>query len=305
MTAPPVSVQHNSMSFRWFEDFDTANVLNAITPTYTDNLVQGGSTYGFWELLAYLDEVFYNQWIYLAEDCGMGLGAGLLITSLAVRLAFVPLVMYSQITGVKIKLLQPDQEELTESMKRHMKTGNREGAKLEREKMKKLRAQHGIYPMLSFLNVFQFPIHIVFISMINRLSYNYDIKPDILTDGFLWFTDLSAPDPYGVLPVIGGTLTLLNIMSTSTTNINPTMRRMKRYMYFFPLITIPIWMTFPSAFNLYWMTSSLLQLVILNLFRNLKFRQALGIPKFLPGSKLERLNTKVSKEVIKPKVYYQ
>jgi YidC/Oxa1 family membrane protein insertase len=240
-------------SFRWYDDTDTANILNAITPTYTDNLIGGGSTYGFWELLGYLDDFFYSNWIYLAEDCGLGIGTGLLIVSLSVRALFIPLAMYSQATGIKIKLLQPDQEEMTEIMKRHMKSGNREAAKIERQKMKRLRASHGIYPMFSFLNILQFPIHVVFISMINRLSYNYDIKPAILTDGFLWFTDLSSPDPYGVLPVIGGTITLLNILSTSTTNVNPMMRRIRRYMYFFPFITIPVWMTFPSAFNLYWM----------------------------------------------------
>mmetsp|Transcript_4262 Transcript_4262/g.4012 ORF Transcript_4262/g.4012 Transcript_4262/m.4012 type:complete len:143 (-) Transcript_4262:242-670(-) len=142
--------------------------------------------------------------------------------------------MYSQATGQKIKLLTPDQNDIQERMKRHMKTGNREGAKIERQKMKQLRSKHGIYPALSFLNILQFPIHMVFISMINRLSYNYDIKPAILSDGFLWFQDLSSPDPYGILPIIGGSVTLLNIMSTSTTNVSPMMRRMKRYMYFLP-----------------------------------------------------------------------
>lgn len=126
----------------------------------------------------------------------MGLGAGLLLTSFAVRFFFIPLAMYSQVTGIKIKLLQPDQQAIMDSMKRHMKAGNREAAAIDKQKLKQLRAKHGIYPMLSFLNVLQFPIHIVFISMINRLSYNYDIKPAIMTDGFLWFTDLSSPDPW-------------------------------------------------------------------------------------------------------------
>lgn len=296
-------MQQEDLTFRWMDDTDTANILNAVTPTNVDNIIQGGSTYGFWELLSYLDDVFYNEWIYLAEDCGFGLGAGLLLTSLSVRIFFIPLIMYSQITGIKFKLLQPDQDELQESMKRHMKTGNREGAKIDRQKIKKLRSQHGIYPALSFANVLQFPIHIVFISMVNRLSYDYSIKPAILTDGFLWFQDLSSPDPYGVLPVLGGTLNLLNIMSTSTANVSPTMRRIRRYMYLLPFITIPIWMTFPSAFNLYWMTTSLIQLILLNLFRNLGFRQMIGIPKFLPGTKLERMNMKATREVLKPKIY--
>ena len=83
--------------------------------------------------------------------------------------------------------------------------------------------------------------------MINRLSFNYDLNPAMLTDGFLWFKDLSAPDPYGILPLIGGIVSLLNILSTSTTTITPTMRKIRRYIYFLPLISVPIWMTFPAV----------------------------------------------------------
>jgi membrane protein insertase Oxa1/YidC/SpoIIIJ len=36
-----------------------------------------------------------------------------------------------------------------------------------------------------------------------------------LTDGFLWFKDLSAPDPTGILPLISGLISLLNVMSSS------------------------------------------------------------------------------------------
>ena len=85
--------------------------------------------------------------------------------------------------------------------------------------------------------------------MINRLAFNYDQCPSMLTDGFLWFKDLSAPDPYGILPLLGGLISLLNILSTTTTSITPTMRRIRRYVYVLPLISIPIWMTFPAVYQ--------------------------------------------------------
>lgn len=166
-----------------------------------------------------------------------------------------------------------------------------------------MRRTHGIYPMISMFNIFQMPVHLVYISMINRLSFNYDLNPAILTDGFLWFKDLSAPDPYGILPLLGGVVSLLNILSTSTTTVTPTMRKLRKYIYFLPLISVPIWMTFPAAFNLYWISSSLVQLTILNLFRNMKFRKFIGVPEYLPGTKLEALNTKSAMNVIKPKVF--
>jgi len=106
--------------------------------------------------------------------------------------------------------------------------------------------------MISLLNIFQVPVHMVYISMINRLSYNFDINPAILTDGMLWFKDLSSPDPTGILPVLGGVLSMLNILSTSTAGGNANFRKFSKFFRIMPLISIPIWMTFPAAFNLYW-----------------------------------------------------
>ena len=143
----------------------------------------------------------------------------------------------------------------------------------------------------------------VYISMINRLSYNFDINLAILTDGILWFKDLSSPDPTGILPIMGGMLSMLNIMSTSTAGGNSQFRKFSKLFRVIPLISIPIWMTFPVAFNLYWLVTAGVQVCVLNAFRFQKFRKSVGIPDYLPGTKLERLNVKKSSEVLKPKVY--
>jgi YidC/Oxa1 family membrane protein insertase len=185
-------------------------------------------------------------------------------------------------------------DDIQATIKRYQMQGNREAAKVEQSKMKKLRKQHGIYGSISMFNMFQLPMHMVWVSLINRMAYNYDTNPAILSEGFFWFTDLSSPDPYGILPFFGGVISLLNILSASTNNINPTMRKLRRYLYVMPLISIPIWMTFPAAFNLYWMISSGVQLAIMNGMRNLTIRKWCGVPQYLPGTKLERLNRKSS-----------
>jgi len=86
-------------------------------------------------------------------------------------------------------------------MKSYTSKGNKEAAKAERDKLSRLRKMNGIYPSISMLNLFQLPAHLVFISLINKLAYDPMMCPSILTDGFFWFTDLSSPDPYGILPV--------------------------------------------------------------------------------------------------------
>lgn len=105
-------------------------------------------------------------------------------------------------------------------IKRYQKQGNKEAGTIERAKLKNMKRSHGIYPMASMLNLAQLPVHMVYISMINRLSYNYNINPAILSDGMLWFKDLSSPDPTGILPIVGGLFSMLNVMSTNTSGGN-------------------------------------------------------------------------------------
>ena len=138
------------------------------------------------------------------------------------------------------------------------------------------------------LNLAQLPLHMTFISLVNKLSYSYNISPAMLTEGFFWFPDLSSPDPYGVLPLVGGALNMLNMLNTTTTGASPTMRKMRRYIIILPLLSIPVQMTFPVAFNLYWIASSSVQLTILLSFRTDAFRRFMGVPDYLPGSKLEK-----------------
>ena len=202
-----------------------------------------------------------------------------------------------------MKLMAPDQDDMMAAMKKYQQQGNKDAAKIEQQKLKSMRRSHGIYPAISLINILQMPLHLVYISLINRVSYNFDINPAILTDGILWFKDLSSPDPWGVLPVVGGMLSLLNVMSAGGANTNSNFRKFSKFMRVMPLISIPIWMTFPSAFNLYWMVNASTQLMIVNSIRSDRFRKMIGLKDYLPGTKLERLNTKKSSDVFKPTVY--
>lgn len=107
--------------------------------------------------------------------------------------------------------------------------------------------------MLNLLNLLQLPIHFIYIALINKLSYNFTICPAMLTDGALWFTDLTSPDPTGILPILNGVISLLNIMSSSASSAHPLARKFSKFIRVMPILAVPIWMTFPVAFNIYWM----------------------------------------------------
>ena len=121
---------------------------------------------------------------------------------------------------------------------------------MERDKLKKMRKSFGIYPIFSAFNFLQMPMHMVYISMINRLSYNPDLCPGILNEGFFWFPDLSSPDPTGILPIMGGVVSMVNILTTRTITSDSKMRKVKKFIIFMPLIAVPIQMTFPVVSTL-------------------------------------------------------
>jgi membrane protein insertase Oxa1/YidC/SpoIIIJ len=85
------------------------------------NLPVGTPTFGFWEFLSYTDTALYDWWMLCAEPHGLGLGLGwgLIVSTLTMRALFVPSLMYSQITGFKMMLLKPDVDEMTASVKRY------------------------------------------------------------------------------------------------------------------------------------------------------------------------------------------
>lgn len=108
---------------------------------------------------------------------GLGVGTGLLIASFGARLFFLPSIIYSQMVGVKQKMLGPDMDEIQANLKRYSSQGNKEAAKQERGKMKSLRRKHGIYPFLSLTNLLQIPIHVTWASLINVSAYNFENNP--------------------------------------------------------------------------------------------------------------------------------
>lgn len=63
-----------------------------------------------------------------------------------------------------------------------------------------------------------------------------------------------------------------------------------RNLKYLPFATLPVIIFFPSALNLYIAIATLSNLIMSAVIRNQRVRSLLGIPKYLPGTILERLN---------------
>lgn len=91
-------------------------------------------------------------------------------------------------------------------------------------------------------------------------------EPSIATEGMLWFSDLSAPDPMLLLPFILSGSMLLNLMPSSRkalhgTTQTPLARRLTNILRVVALLIGPMTLQMPSAMLLYWISSSLMAFV--------------------------------------------
>jgi inner membrane protein COX18 len=105
------------------------------------------------------------------------------------------------------------------------------------------------------------------------------LEPGMATEGILWFTDLTAPDPMLALPFMLSASMFLNIYSKER-NINvPYLQRSKsaqrwtRVLGMVALAAGPLTLQMPSAMLVYWVSSSLMgygQFILLDRFMPLK-----------------------------------
>jgi len=75
----------------FIDENDSLNAFTGIMPKVMGNLPIGDSTFGIYEYVVYLDDLFYNAWMTTAATGNMGLLWGLVLTTFATRVCFMPL----------------------------------------------------------------------------------------------------------------------------------------------------------------------------------------------------------------------
>jgi len=176
----------------------------------------------------------------LSTDLGLGLGLAIIVSTLALRCALLPvswpLALRNRLRQRKLQALKPELERLKAEL----------GSRPEQygKRMLALYREHGLSPVdgKSLLGALvQMP---VFLGMFRVLRGAGDGAR------FLWIPSLSKPDP--VLAVIAGLATVLLMM------VSPDLpEQMRMLLIVLPCIVAVITaMHFGSALALYWTTSN-------------------------------------------------
>lgn len=167
-------------------------------------------------------------------------GLAIILLTLIVRLAILPLVTTQYRNMAKQRALKPEVDRINELYKDDREAKGRE--------MMELWRKHKVNPLGGCLPVLlQMPI---FFALYQSLLTNIELyhAPFIW-----WWTDLSAPDPYYVLPALLGLLMFLQQKLTPISVGDPMQQKI--IMYVMPIGISLFMLVLPSGLGLYMMTS--------------------------------------------------
>lgn len=172
-------------------------------------------------------------------------GVAIILITFVVRGLMYPLTKAQYTSMAKMKLLQPKLQEMRERFGEDKQRMSQEMMALYKEE--KVNPLGGCFPLL-----IQMPI---FISLYYMLMGSVELRH---APFMLWLQDLSAQDPYYVLPLLmGGTMFLIQKMSP--TPVTDPMQQ--KIMTFMPVIFTVFFLWFPSGLVLYYTVSNLVTII--------------------------------------------
>jgi YidC/Oxa1 family membrane protein insertase len=171
-------------------------------------------------------------------------GWAIIILTIVVRVPFIPILNKSQQSMKKMQKIQPLMAELKEKYKN-------DPQKMQKETMA-LYKKYKVNPVGGCLPMFlQIP---VFIALYNVLLRAIELRGAPFA---LWITDLSAKDPYYVLPIVMG-LTMVLQQRMTPSAMDPKQAKMMMLM---PVVFTFMFLRFASGLVLYWLVNNVLGIV--------------------------------------------
>ena len=172
-------------------------------------------------------------------------GVAIIILTFIVRGAMYPLTKAQYTSMAKMRMLQPKLTAMRERIGDDRQRMSQE--MMELYKKEKVNPLGGCLPI-----VLQMPI---FISLYWALMESVELRHSPF---FGWITDLSAQDPYYILPLLMGASMFL-IQKMSPTTVTDPMQQ--KIMTFMPVMFTFFFLFFPSGLVLYWLVSNIVTLI--------------------------------------------
>jgi YidC/Oxa1 family membrane protein insertase len=239
----PVGQPGNPLAFQLYAGPKEYDTLRGLQIGLEDTIDFGWFIFGSWGVVkAVAKPIFYV--LRFLNEYTHNYGLTIVLLTIAIKMLFVPLQYKSYKSMKGMQVIQPKVAAIQEKFKDDRDRLNKELIKLYRDH--KVNPVGGCLPM-----VLQMP---VFVALFNILYMTIDLRQAPLGG---WITDLSAQDPYYVLPIIMGVTMVIQQKITPTT-MDPTQAKI---MLMLPAFMTFLFINFPAGLVLYWLTNNTLTIL--------------------------------------------
>ena len=233
------SAQAEPLHFRMYVGPKDLAVLAQVHPS-----LEGLVNFGWTTVLA-KPILFVLQWLHKYIP---NYGWAIVVLTLIINFAVFPLKVKSWRSMQRMQRVMPEIRSIQDRYKKYSMTDPRK-RKMNEEVMA-VYQREGINPMGSCLPMlFQMPI---WWALWRVLEGAIELRH---APWFLWIHDLSAKDPYYILPIAMGITMYLMTKMTPQTTVDPTQQKMMNLM---PLMFAAFFFTLASGLNLYMFTSNVI-----------------------------------------------
>jgi YidC/Oxa1 family membrane protein insertase len=195
--------------------------------------------------------------LYFHNTLGAPWWLSIALLTVVVRTLLFPLTV-KQVRNMRaMQDLRPEMERI--------RAQYRDNRQKQQEEIMKLYQERGVNPLGGCLPILvQMPIFIGIFYVIREFG-GYRIGDRVVPPrfegfhegGILWFQNLSAPDPYYLLPIISA-LTMLAATEITAKSIDPQQRWLMRLL---PIGITVFLISFPAGLFVYWITSNIVTLI--------------------------------------------
>jgi len=199
--------------------------------------------------------------------------------TLVFRILVFPIMVKGQVNSARLQAVKPELERIQEKMREVSNLQNPMAKAQASFELQDLFKKHNCHPAKALIApLVQLPLFVSFFLALRQMSY---LPMDALkVGGVLWFPDLTAADPYFILPVACAATMLLTIETGAEASMaNPQMQTMKNVFRGMCFVMIPLTYTFPTAIFLYWMTSNTFSLAQVAVLKVPAVKNYFGIPE--------------------------
>ncbi len=169
-------------------------------------------------------------------------GLAIIVMTICLRLILFPLSLKQIKTTIAMRKLKPEMDILGARFQ--------DDAQAKQLATMELYRKHGVNPLGGCLpQLVQMPVWFAMYTTLQTAVEMYHTK-------FLWFTDLSAPDRFYILPIVLGVFMIVQQRIVPQQGMDPMQQKMMMYML--PAVFTVMMLFLPAALGVYMLTNSLL-----------------------------------------------